>query len=217
MLGTLSLVAVGQEHHETGELAPLVLGRDEEVVDDDLGAVHEVTELRLPRHERVLGLDRVAVLETERRVLAQERVAHREESRGVQTGERHVLRAVVVVDQGGVALGERAATRVLADQANVRARASTSEPMAKRLAERPVDLALVEQRAALGELTLQLGVDREALGCAHRGVRDLEQRRAIDAGLGRRRVDRHLDEGHAAAAPAPARCAPRRARSGDAR
>ena len=51
VLGPLAFVAVRQEHHETGGLVPLVLARHDELVDDDLGAVHEITELRLPDHE----------------------------------------------------------------------------------------------------------------------------------------------------------------------
>ena len=51
VLGALALVAVGQEQHQAGMLAPLVLGGDEEVVDDDLGAVDEVAELGLPGHQ----------------------------------------------------------------------------------------------------------------------------------------------------------------------
>ena len=53
VLGPLALVAVRQQQGEPGVLPPLVLGRDEEVVDDDLGAVHEVAELGLPGHEGV--------------------------------------------------------------------------------------------------------------------------------------------------------------------
>ena len=63
VLRALPLVAVGQQHDEARGLPPLVLGGDEELVDDDLRAVHEVAELRLPHHERVLVHDRVAVLE----------------------------------------------------------------------------------------------------------------------------------------------------------
>ena len=44
-------------------LAPLVLRRRDELVDDDLRAVGEVAELRLPQDERLGPLDAVAVLE----------------------------------------------------------------------------------------------------------------------------------------------------------
>ena len=53
VLGALALVAVRQQQHEAVVLVPLVLGGDEVLVDDDLGAVDEVAELRLPHHQRV--------------------------------------------------------------------------------------------------------------------------------------------------------------------
>ena len=54
VLGPLALVAVGQQQHQAVALAPLVLGGDEVLVDDDLGAVDEVAELRLPHHQRLV-------------------------------------------------------------------------------------------------------------------------------------------------------------------
>ena len=74
MLGPVALVAVRQQQRQPRRLAPLREARDEELVDDDLRAVHEVAELRLPEHERLRRADRVAVLEAERRVLGQRRV-----------------------------------------------------------------------------------------------------------------------------------------------
>ena len=55
VLRALALVAVGQQQHEPVVLAPLVLGGDEVLVDDHLGAVDEVAELRLPHDERLAG------------------------------------------------------------------------------------------------------------------------------------------------------------------
>ena len=67
VLGALALVAVRQQQHEPVVLTPLVLGGDDELVDDDLGAVDEVAELRLPHHQRVgVGVG-VAVLVTRAR------------------------------------------------------------------------------------------------------------------------------------------------------
>ena len=51
---------------------------DDELVDRDLSAVHEVTELRLPEHERLRRGNRVAVLEADCRVLGERRVEHLE-------------------------------------------------------------------------------------------------------------------------------------------
>ena len=53
VLGALALEAVGEQQREAATLAPLVLGGDDELVDDDLRAVDEVAELRLPADPRV--------------------------------------------------------------------------------------------------------------------------------------------------------------------
>ena len=65
VLGPLPLVAVRQEQDEARQAEPLVLGRHDELVDDDLRRVHEVAELRLPDDEAVGRVEAVAVLEAE--------------------------------------------------------------------------------------------------------------------------------------------------------
>ena len=92
--------------HETAALAPLVLGRDDELVDDRLRAVAEVAELRFPAHERVVVGDRVAVLEAERGELGEHRVVDHER-RGVvaEVRERRVLLLGAVVDDRRRAAG----------------------------------------------------------------------------------------------------------------
>ena len=80
VLGPLALVPVRQEQDEAVVLVPLVLGGDEVLVDDDLRAVDEVAELRLPHHERLVVLVRVALLVAERGVLAEQRVVDPERS-----------------------------------------------------------------------------------------------------------------------------------------
>ena len=78
VLGTLSLVAVRQEQREVRHLTPLGLAADDELVDHGLRDVGEVAVLRLPQNEGVLGVDRVAVLETHNRDLRERAVMHRE-------------------------------------------------------------------------------------------------------------------------------------------
>ena len=63
VLGTLAIVTVRQRHHETRALEPLRLARGDELVNDTLSVVGEVTELGLPHHESVGRGERVAVLE----------------------------------------------------------------------------------------------------------------------------------------------------------
>ena len=78
MLGALSLVAVRQEQDEAVRLAPLLLRAGQELVDDDLRAVQEVAELRLPHHERAMLGHRVAELEAHHRRFREQAVVHLE-------------------------------------------------------------------------------------------------------------------------------------------
>ena len=74
VLRALPLVAVRQQHHEPRLAHPLGLARAEELVDDDLRAVDEVAELRLPDAEHVRRLEGVAQLEAQHAVLGEEGV-----------------------------------------------------------------------------------------------------------------------------------------------
>ena len=108
----------GRSKHEAREARPLVLGRDDELVDDDLRRVREVAELRLPDDELVGPVERVAVLEAEHAGLAERRVVDLEAAdapvRGVpQVRERRVRLAGLRVEENRVAVRERPAARVL--------------------------------------------------------------------------------------------------------
>ena len=74
VLRPLPLIAMRQQHHQAREQVPLRLARRDELVDDDLRAVGEVAELRLPQHQRLRIVARVAVLEAQHRGLRQHRV-----------------------------------------------------------------------------------------------------------------------------------------------
>ena len=71
VLRPLALVAVGQQQDKAGEQVPLGLAGRDELVDDDLRAVGEVAELRLPQHQRLGIVARVAVLEAQHSGLRQ--------------------------------------------------------------------------------------------------------------------------------------------------
>ena len=68
VLRTLAIVAVGQAHDEARTLKPLDLARGDELVDDNLRSVGEITELGLPHDESVGRGERVTVLESETNV-----------------------------------------------------------------------------------------------------------------------------------------------------
>ena len=74
MVRALSLETVWQQQHHTGLLVPFRLSGYDEFVSDDLGAVGEVSELRLPQDQGVRSGHGVAVLETHGRVLTEQRV-----------------------------------------------------------------------------------------------------------------------------------------------
>ena len=67
VLRPLALVAVREQQHETAHALPLGVGGGDELVDDHLGAVREVAELRLPERQRRRVGEAVAVLEAEHR------------------------------------------------------------------------------------------------------------------------------------------------------
>ena len=183
VLGTLPLEPVRQQQHQPGGLTPLVLGRHEVLVDDDLGAVDEVAELRLPQDQRVLVGHRVAVLVPDRGVLGQQRVVDPEaRGRPGQVVQRGPAALVLEVDQRGVALAERAAAAVLAGQADVGA-LEHERTEGQRLGRRPLHLAalVVELRARL-ELLDQLRMRREALRVLGQVVEHRVEDGAVHAG-----------------------------------
>lgn len=168
----LALVAVRQQQHDRGALAPLLLARRDELVDDRLGAVGEVAELRLPGDQGVRADHAVAVLEAHRGELAEQRVVH-VELRGVvvERLERGVLLAADPVDQHGVTLAEGAAAGVLTDQAD-RVVVDEERAEGEQLAGRPVDRVLGDHRAAALDHRRETRVDGEALGQVELGVDD---------------------------------------------
>jgi hypothetical protein len=146
-----------------------------------LSAVDEVSELRLPNHQRVGVLQRVAHLEAEHSELGENGVADRElglhiwrglglaqrqRRRGVprQMVQRHVLLAAVLIHDRGVAVRKGAALHVLAGEAHVVAFEQKSADR-EGLRGAPINAFALEYRvqARLDDL-LQLLVDGEALG-----------------------------------------------------
>ena len=82
MLRALAFVAMRQEQREPAQAAPLRFARADELVDDDLRAVHEVAELAFPDDERRRIGGRVAVFEAEHGFFGQHRVGDLEATAG---------------------------------------------------------------------------------------------------------------------------------------
>ena len=164
VLGAVALVAVWQQHRQARRLVPLGKARRDELVDDDLGAVAEVTELGFPDHERLGCGDGVAVLEAEHCVLGQRRVVYLEgRLRLADALHRRVGGAGVRVVQDEVAVREGAALAVLPGHADRDALGEEARER-ERLGLAPLDAALVEGDCAALQLLGELRVGREALG-----------------------------------------------------
>jgi hypothetical protein len=122
VLRALAFVAVRQQQRQAAQAAPLGFAGGDELVDHHLGAVGEVAELAFPDVQRVRVGGGVAVLERHHRLLAEQRVddgdVFRAAGRRVSTScaaAGSVVGLLVVQDR--VAVEERAAAGVLADQA----------------------------------------------------------------------------------------------------
>ena len=68
VLRTLTIVTVGHGHDKTGTLEPLDLTGSDELVNDTLGVVGEITELGLPHDEGIGRGQRVTILESETKI-----------------------------------------------------------------------------------------------------------------------------------------------------
>ena len=162
MVRSLALVAVRQQQYHAGALAPLLLCAGDELVDDDLGTVGEVTELSFPEHERVGPFDRVAVLETHRGVLTQQGVIDPEASLVVaEIAERQPFLAVEPVVQHRVTLHKGAATGVLSGHAYGRA-LEQQRAERQQFAKAPIDRSAAAHLGALLEQLLKFRMHRES-------------------------------------------------------
>src|SRR5205823_6980969 len=117
MFRAAALIGVGKKKGEPRRLTPFGKSRDDELVDDDLRAIREIAELRLPADQCIRCIGTVAVLEPERRILRQWAVVQLEGGAGahqVLNRRPSFSGSGIVKDQ--VALAERAALRVLTSQ-----------------------------------------------------------------------------------------------------
>src|SRR6185369_5235320 len=114
VLRSLPLVAVRQQERKARRQPPLGKPGRKELIYDDLAAVDEVTELRLPQHQGLGCLGAVAVLEAETRELRQRAVVELDWSECArQPLDGGVPLAGLDVVEHQMALAERAALGVL--------------------------------------------------------------------------------------------------------
>src|SRR6187402_587504 len=183
VLRSLAFVAMRQKHDDAREQMPLGFARSDELVDDDLRAVGEVAELRLPEGERLRIIARVAVLEAEHCGLGQHRVVDLEATLAiVEVLQRRIAQLRLGVDEDGVALIEGAALRVLSGEADGRTGLeyrSVSNELGHAVVEgtrsRTHLFALLQER-------LDLGMDVKVRRIADELLHECGYRRSIEAG-----------------------------------
>jgi len=114
VLRPLALEAMGEQHHQAVHTRPLHMGRGDELVDDHLGAVHEVAELGLPQHQGGGVREAVAVLEAQHRGLGEKTVVDLEARLVLsQVGQRCVLLPALLIDEDRMAVTESSPRAVL--------------------------------------------------------------------------------------------------------
>ena len=76
VLRPLPLVTVRQQQDQPREQSPLVFARGDELIDINLRAVGEISELRFPQHQRLRIIAAVAIFETHHRGFRERRVVN---------------------------------------------------------------------------------------------------------------------------------------------
>src|SRR6516162_2825580 len=163
VLGPLAFVSMGEKHDEAGEQLPLVFAGDDELIDDDLCAVGEVAELRLPHYQSLREIARETVFEAEDGGFGELGVVDLDAGlSGREVAKGHVLFLVDDVNENRVALVEGTAAAVLAAKADGNA-LHGERPKCQRFGHPVIERTLtVSHLAALLEKLLHLGVDVEA-------------------------------------------------------
>src|SRR5205085_2896838 len=98
---------------------PFRFRRHDELVDDDLGAVRKIAELRFPETEHVRVIERVAIIEPEHRGLREQAVINADTRLvGREMEQRHIRLAAFRVVNKRMAGAESATAAVLARESD---------------------------------------------------------------------------------------------------
>lgn len=164
MLGTLSIVSVGQRQNQAGSLRPLGLGGGNELINDDLGSVGEVTKLSLPDDKGLRRSQGVTVLKAHDTVLGKMGVGDGEVGLILgQVVQRNICGLVNLVVDNSVSLREGTSLDILTGKSDVVALLKQSTE-GKSLTSGPVNaMALLNGLASVGQDSLEVSVKGESL------------------------------------------------------
>ncbi len=159
VLRTLTFEAVRQEQNEAARLIPLGFRRDDELIDNNLRAIHKVAELRFPHDQRERIGNTVPEFIAHGGKFAEEAIHHLElRLLRIEMLQRDVSSSGGVVAEFEVPLRERPARYIFAAQANRRAfENQTAE--GERFGEAPIDGRTFQHFATPIEQRLQLRME----------------------------------------------------------
>jgi len=124
MFRAITIETVRQQHNETVMNVPLSFTRGHKLIDHNLGAISEITELGLPKSQGVGESLGVTIFETKDGVLRQVRAGSNETTAlflagELSLGDRAVVTITVLVENVGVSVGEGTALDVLTGKTNM--------------------------------------------------------------------------------------------------
>ena len=183
VLWSLSIISVRKRHNETGTLHPLDLTGSDELINDTLSVVGEVTELGLPHDEGVWRGQRVSVLESENTELREGRV--RDDELALVLGdvlEWSVGLLGLLVVEDGVTLGEGTTLDILSGDTDVVSLVDKSTE-GQSLGSGPINVLALGNRLGSGaENALQVAVDGEVIWGGANGNTNVLQSLLVDTG-----------------------------------
>lgn len=124
VLGAISVETVRQQHHKTITQVPFGLAGSHELIDHDLGAVCEITELGLPHRQRVGQAGRVTVLKAEHSVLRQMRATGDKVAALISSGlpnlaDGAVVTVTILKENVSMSVRESSTLNILTRQTNM--------------------------------------------------------------------------------------------------
>ena len=172
-----------KQHDETRRTLPLRFTGREELINDHLRAVGEITELRFPNHEHARVAERVAVLKSEHCVFSERRIVHTEPrlllSERVERAEALVR---VLAIHHRVAMAEGAALDILAREAH-RMTFFEERSVREKFRKRPVDLSRGNRARATFEQSRDGLVHGRVIRCLRESLRERVELLQCDARL----------------------------------
>lgn len=160
----MAIVTVRKRQHQASALEPLLLTSSQELVDNDLSSVGEITELSFPDNERVRVDERVTQFETEDTIFRQGGVGDGESTLfGADVVQESVLATVLLVVENSMTLREGTTLNILTRDTDVLALSEERAP-GQSFSSRPINvLTFVQGLFTVLENTLQVAVNVEVV------------------------------------------------------